>query len=47
MSVPTRHDLHQWWHEGLHIWHATTFRWPLVLLALLVIPAHADRVRRA
>jgi Ca-activated chloride channel homolog len=50
MSIPTRHDLHQWWHEGLHIWHATTFRWPLVLLALLVIPvmliAYAVREKR-
>jgi Ca-activated chloride channel homolog len=36
--MPTRHDIDHWWHQAGHILHTTTFRWPLVLLFLLVIP---------
>lgn len=36
--MPTRHDIEHWWHQAGHILHTTTFRWPLVLLALLLIP---------
>jgi Ca-activated chloride channel family protein len=50
MNIPTRHDLHDWWHQGVHIYHQTTFHWPFVLLALLVIPlmliVYAVRERR-
>ena len=28
--MPTRHDLHHWWHQAGHILHTTTFRWPVV-----------------
>jgi Ca-activated chloride channel homolog len=48
--MPTRHDLHHWWHQAGHILHTTTFRWPFVLLALLAIPllliVYAVRERR-
>ena len=48
--MPTRHDLHHWWHQAGHILHTTTFRWPVVLLALLAIPllllVYAVRERR-
>jgi Ca-activated chloride channel homolog len=50
MSLPTRHDLRDWWHSAVHIWDTTTFRWPIVLLCLLVIPlmliVYAVRERR-
>jgi Ca-activated chloride channel family protein len=50
MSLPTRHDMRDWWHSAVHIWDTTTFRWPIVLLCLLVIPlmliVYALRERR-
>jgi Ca-activated chloride channel family protein len=36
--MPTRHDIAHWWHQAGDILHTTTFRWPLVLACLLVIP---------
>jgi Ca-activated chloride channel family protein len=48
--MPTRHDIAHWWHQAGHILHTTSFRWPLVLLALLLVPlmlvAYAIRERR-
>ncbi|MDX6570089.1 MAG: Ca-activated chloride channel [Gaiellales bacterium] len=48
--MPTRHDLWHWWHQAGHILHTTTFRWPVVLLCLLLLPlmliAYAVRERR-
>jgi Ca-activated chloride channel family protein len=49
-SLPTRHDLWHWWHQAGHILHTTTFRWPVVLLCLLLLPlmliVYAVRERR-
>jgi Ca-activated chloride channel family protein len=36
--LPSRHDLWHWWHQAGHILHTTTFRWPVVLLCLLLLP---------
>ena len=36
--MPSRHDLWHWWHQAGHILHTTTFRWPVVLLCLLLLP---------
>jgi Ca-activated chloride channel family protein len=48
--MPTRHDLWHWWHQAGHILHTTTFRWPVVLLCLLLLPlmliVYAVRERR-
>jgi Ca-activated chloride channel family protein len=52
--MPSRHDIshdvRHAWHFSGHVLHTATFRWPLVLLALIAIPvlllAYALRERR-
>lgn len=44
------HELRHLWHQAEHIWHTSSFRWPIVLVALAVIPvllvAYAIREHR-